>query len=383
MVRVDLHSFSRNSKRPLHSQLADLLRRAIHDGVYNPGERVEPERQFIDEGELSYPTVARAFRQLASEGLITRRVGAGTYIADQLPSSPRKLKKVGVFYWRLDTPFFAPLKVGLESEARAQDIDLHFIATMDIGNEDCVIEMLERENVDGIIGTGFGSEVAGRDLRRLTEARMPVVMIEAALPQLWCDSIIINNEYGAGQIVRHLLSLGHERFALITTRGKYPQTNHASILAGIRSACEEAGRNDIPAPRHIILPNRFHETEDISARSRVCALWNDPDTAPTALICETDGIARVARSWLAPMNLRVPQDVSITGFGDWPEAAHLDPPLTTAAWPIHRAGREAIRRLIHRAERPDDYPMQIMLDTSLIIRQSTGQVCKNFTGNDS
>lgn len=383
MVRVDLHSFSRNSKAPLHRQLADLMRQAIRDGVYRPGERVEPERQFIDEGELSYPTVARAFRQLADEGLITRRVGSGTYIAEQLPTSPRKLKKVGVFYWRLDTPFFAPIKRGLEVEARRHDIDLHFLATLSHDGEDHSIETLEKQKVDGIVGTGFGSEVAGRDLRRLTEARMPVVMIDAALPQLWCDSVMINNEHGAHQIARHLLALGHERIALITTRGKYPQTNHASILAGIRAAFDDVGAADAPDPRHVILPTMFHETDDPAVRSRVCALWNDPKTAPTAVVCETDGTARVVRGWIASLNLRVPQDVSITGFGDWPEAMHLDPPLTTAAWPLQRAGREAIRRLIHRAERPDDFPVKVMLDTALVIRQSTGQVARSSTGNTS
>ena len=67
---------------PLYHQLSQLLREAIERGVYQPGDRLPSEPELIREYGVSRITVRQAFDELAAEGLIIRRHGKGTYVAE-------------------------------------------------------------------------------------------------------------------------------------------------------------------------------------------------------------------------------------------------------------------------------------------------------------
>jgi GntR family transcriptional regulator/MocR family aminotransferase len=79
---VDL---DRSSSTPLYQQLCGDLRRAITDGTLAPGTRLPSTRALTGPLDISRNTAASAFNQLRSEGYLHRRVGSGTYVADDLP----------------------------------------------------------------------------------------------------------------------------------------------------------------------------------------------------------------------------------------------------------------------------------------------------------
>jgi LacI family transcriptional regulator len=90
----------------------------------------------------------------------------------------------------------------------------------------------------------------------------------------------------------------------------------------------------------------------------------------TALFAQNDRIARGAINALREANLRVPQDVSIVGYDDIPEAEFSDPPLTTIRQPMQEVGKAAARLLIKMVENPGSTPQQILFDPELVIRSS-------------
>ncbi|MBV7333628.1 PLP-dependent aminotransferase family protein [Chloroflexi bacterium TSY] len=78
---------SRNVSQPLHRQLYSELRRCILTGQLAPGMRLPPTRALSDELGLSRSTVVDAIEQLAAEGYVEGKVGAGTYVCVDLPES--------------------------------------------------------------------------------------------------------------------------------------------------------------------------------------------------------------------------------------------------------------------------------------------------------
>lgn len=78
-------SLDPDDKQPLHRQLFLKLQRAILEGLIKPGTRLPSSRLLSTDLKVSRNTVLSAFDQLTSEGYITSRVGAGSYISDQIP----------------------------------------------------------------------------------------------------------------------------------------------------------------------------------------------------------------------------------------------------------------------------------------------------------
>ena len=85
LVRLDPRA-----REPLQAQLCASLRRAIRDGVLRPGTRLPSSQSLAEDLRISRTTAVLAFDQLAAEGLIRTRAGAGTYVADPLPADRRR-----------------------------------------------------------------------------------------------------------------------------------------------------------------------------------------------------------------------------------------------------------------------------------------------------
>lgn len=371
-MRIDLDSLSKEAKQPLHQQLADLMRGAIRARVYQPGDRIESERSLAKRSRLSQPTVTRALKDLAKEGLVVRRPGSGTYVTPQPDNHARRLKKIGVSYYNIHTPYFERLYAGIKAAAQEEGIELSVIpAGIQFEQEDRVIAELESQGVDGIIAVPFGTELMQRELMRLINAGMPVASIGVHMPQLPCDTVGFDHEM-AGQLVgKHLLEQGHQRLAFLCPQFLYPDTSSLDMITGVRQAARTYDLS-LDDDQIIQLPTIFEDEHDPKVRKKlVTAFKADPATRPTALICSTDGLAHFAYTVLGSMGLRIPRDVSITAGGDLPIASQLDPPLTTVAWPLERIGSATVRLLIDRHNYPDRRPIHRVLDTQLVIRRST------------
>jgi DNA-binding LacI/PurR family transcriptional regulator len=373
-MRIDLHSFDRSARTPLHQQLTTLLAKAIEDGVYRPGERIEPERQFMQHGELSYPTVSRALRELANRGLVTRKVGSGTFVTERTADSPATtIKSLGVFYYRLGTPYFDGLMQGVEEAAREFDIDVLPVSTgADPQEEPRIISELVDQQIDALIAIPLGAQMTQRALRAVVEKRqLPVVTVGMVYPQMPCDAVTFNNEHGGWELARHLLELGHERIALVANSLMYPNTTNLDLWQGVVQAHRERDMT-FDDNAHIQLPMLFDEQHDRAVADSILSLWDQPaDDAPTAVICATDHIARYTTNLLRDAGAEVPGQVSVCGYGDWAVASRFDPALTTVAIPLRRGGREAVRSLVDRKRDPDRNPRERMLDMSVVIRRST------------
>jgi GntR family transcriptional regulator len=71
---------------PITKQIAEQIRAGCASGTLRPGDRLPSVRQLAQELAVNQNTVLRVYERLTSEGLLERRHGDGTYVADRLPS---------------------------------------------------------------------------------------------------------------------------------------------------------------------------------------------------------------------------------------------------------------------------------------------------------
>jgi LacI family transcriptional regulator len=183
------------------------------------------------------------------------------------------------------------------------------------------------------------------------------------------DAVLIDDVDAGRQGTEHLLGLGHRRIAVLTG----PSTFSTSRLRldGYRQALGQAGVSIDPA---IIQSGPYRRD---AARVATSALLGGRDR-PTALIATSNELVIGALQALAAQNLRVPEDISLVGFGNADWFALLRPALTTLALPIQEMAMAAAHLLLKRIrllDGPnsayDTAPIVARYQAQLITREST------------
>ncbi|GIH16432.1 LacI family DNA-binding transcriptional regulator [Rugosimonospora africana] len=171
-----------------------------------------------------------------------------------------------------------------------------------------------------------------------------------------------DNLRGARLATEHLLSLGHRRIAMLTGR---PDLQSAQLREqGFREAMSEAG---VPVDPAHVQPGGYVPEVSTEAAGRLLAGAD----RPTAVFAANDQSAIATVDVAAKVGLRVPEELSVVGFDNIPEAALSVPPLTTVEQPIHEMGRRAVDMVINLIHGRDIGPTHVTLPTRLVVRQST------------
>ncbi|MER6010949.1 LacI family DNA-binding transcriptional regulator [Streptomyces bluensis] len=198
----------------------------------------------------------------------------------------------------------------------------------------------------------------------LEKHRIPFVMIDPAVePPPGVVSVGAANWQGGVSAAEHLLALGHERIACV---GGYPRTMCGSArIAGYRSALASAGI------RHRAEYVRHGDFDEASAHRRMLELLDLPEP-PTAVFVCSDQMALGVYRALAERGLRVPDDMSVVGFDDLPEARWASPGLTTVRQPLSEMAATALRLLVRLMAGDQPEGTRTELSTRLVERASTG-----------
>ena len=220
--------------------------------------------------------------------------------------------------------------------------------------------------VDGLIfARCTGSEADLVDMAR--EARIPMVFI-APDEHFGAGPVFVSrNREAAGALGRHLLSLGHRRFGFLG--GPRDSTDTADRLRGLRDALAAAGIEIDPAHCH------FTASYSRQGGTFFARQWLETPRgrAPTVIVCANDLLAIAFMRAVLERGVRVPDEVSVTGFDGVAEGELYWPGLTTVQQPSHMMGGAACRELLRMIDNPDVAgPARIELPTELVIRESTG-----------
>jgi LacI family repressor for deo operon, udp, cdd, tsx, nupC, and nupG len=175
--------------------------------------------------------------------------------------------------------------------------------------------------------------------------------------------IRIDNRGAAKTMVDYLLSLGHRRIGVIS--GLKDNPHAMERLEGYKLALEEAG---IPFERDLVAEGDFTMWSGLNAAFQFCNMKD----RPSAIFCMNDEMAIGAMQTFKNQGLKIPEDISVTGFDDIAYAKYSDPSLTTISQPAEEMGKMAMDMLLKVIEGEPLSQRECVLPTEFIIRKSTG-----------
>ena len=268
---------------------------------------------------------------------------------------PQALAKV------MENPYYSRFLMGVGQVCDQEGFTL--LLAPPVG--DSMLKAIPYAAVDGFIVCGL--ETDRGEVAELERRNIPLVLVDSD-PQDDVPSVDVDDQGGARDVVRHLLELGHRRLAVLSM-DPGPDARISGYrgplgrrMAGIAEALGEAGLSMTDIPLAEVTVTR---ADGYRAAKTLLA-----EHTPTAIVTMSDILAFGAVDALHDLGLRIPEDVSITGFDDLAESAWLRPRLTTVRQAIVTKGRTAADFLISAIRGEDQHPHQL-LNTALIVREST------------
>jgi len=251
-----------------------------------------------------------------------------------------------------EAPFFARLNDGLRRGARE-------CASEVMSCPETVADwpvVVSRGQVDGV-ALVWGDEHVPRP-----SAPCPVPQVYVFHGPSHADVVAVDSFGGGLQLGEHLAAMGHRRVAFVG-----PETRMArERLAGLRTGLEPAGAGCSPDVAHLKCRHGGHETDlldNLLAGETRPAVFRQRFTA---IACYNDWFAMHAMRRLRELGVRVPDDVSVTGFDNVMPAGYAGPKLTTCAVPVEEIGAEAVRLLYWRLEHPGAVRRTLVLQTTWV-----------------
>ena len=224
------------------------------------------------------------------------------------------------------------------------------------------LSVMMAERVGGlIISPAPGSDY--QELDRLRQENIPIILLDRRADSYDFDTVRVDNVHGAYMAVHHLIEQGHRRIALIG--GTSDLTTARERHDGYQKALEAAG---IPLDRALIKHGDYKKESGYQLTRDLMQLREPPAAIFAANNLMTLGTLQA----LQEMQVRIPQDVALVGFDDMPWSGQLCPPLTAIAQPTYDLGQEAARLLLRRMRDRDAASQSIVLQTRLIVRESSG-----------
>lgn len=319
---------------------------------------------------VSIATVSRVYADsgTVSEESVRRVLAAGARLDYWPNSAARSLTMsrtgtLGVLLPDIHGEFFSEVIRGIDQAAGEQRFQV--IVSGSHTHADALVSMGRslRGRVDGLIVMA-PDEACTPVISQLART-YPIVVLNSPAGCVSCDSISTANFEGAHLLVRHLLSLGHRRIAIL--RGPAGNVDAEDRRQGYRAALREAGLEPDLA---LEIAGDFSESSGYVAAEALLRHVAEVD----AVFATNDCMAIGLLSALHDRGVRVPADVALAGFDDIAVARYLNPPLTTVRVDAFQLGQRAVALwLAHRHDRSAERgPIREVLPVRLVVRGSCG-----------
>lgn len=323
---------------------------AKHAGV----SKMTVSRVINDSGYISQETRKRVESAIAELGYVPNALARGLRF--------KQTHTIGLIVTDITNPFFTTLARGVEDVAYEHNFSVFFCNTDESADEETqYINVLIQKQVDGLLVVP--TERTPESIEFLNTHAVPFVLLDRHVPDHQVDVVRCDSDQGAYDLVQHLLDLGHTRIAGLS--GSASVTTSRDRINGYQRAMSDAG---LEHEAHRAYFTSF--TVEGGYESAQQAL-SEPER-PTALFAANNFIAIGALRALRDAKLRVPDDISVVSFDDFPASILLDPFMTIVEQPAYEMGRRATKLLFERLndEGPDG-PQEIVLPTKLHIRKSS------------
>jgi LacI family transcriptional regulator len=272
-----------------------------------------------------------------------------------------KSRTLGMIVSNMENPFFFDIVRALESDAHARGYEV-VVANTDYRSEQLVtsIRLMIGRRVAGL--AAIVSEMDPALIDELSESRIPVVFYDVGTPRQNITNIRVNYQRGVEKVVDYLHSLGHLRMAFVGHHGSLGPISERrkTLLSAVGrysprvEVCTAANADGLEGGR-------------LAARELLSSGFR-----PTAVICVNDFMAVGVLRELREQGVRVPEDISVTGFDNIKLSEFCYPALTTVHIPRDRIGHIAFDNLTPDPDKGHSAGREIVIDPEFVVRDSTG-----------
>jgi DNA-binding LacI/PurR family transcriptional regulator len=313
---------------------------------------------------VSHQTVSRVINGGVVADATRDRVLEAIRMLDYRPNSAARTlvtgrsQTIGVISF--DTTLHGPAStlLGIEQAAHEEDYFTSIVSLRTLDRESVLgaVQRLQGQGVDGIVV--IAPQVSAFSALPSIPTDVPLVAVEAG-PEYGLPVAAVDQETGAAAATKHLLDEGHDTVFHLAGPSGWEEANRR--VSGWRATLGAAGRE-------------VHEPlrGDWSARSGYelgQQLLGRPEI--TAVFVANDQMALGLLRALHEAGRRVPEDISIVGFDDIPEAQYFTPPLTTVRQPFGEMGRTGFKLLLDEIASGGRSEQRALIVPELIVRAST------------
>lgn len=300
---------------------------------------------------------------------IKQIIEATNYRPNKLASSLKsnRSRQIGLLVADISRPVSAIWARGISDVCSKNDFSLQIYSTDgNLAKERSSIENLLDQQVDGIL---VNPADYIESINAFENRRVPFVMIDRKVHSARFDSVVTDSKEATLTAMRHLYQQGFRRIALFSENPVNVSTRHERIEAFSRFYTDTIG-GDVQKATFIIDPKNPAQIEH-----GITQLLHDNKNTIPAIFTVNDLCMLSVLTAIQKLGLRIPKDVAVCGYDEWPCAPLIASGITTIAQQSYEVGAQAAALLLskinHPAVRNDAPPVCKVLESSLIIRGST------------
>ena len=275
-----------------------------------------------------------------------------------------KSRSIGVIVSNIENSFFLDIYKAVETGAHTEGYEV-FMANTDYSAEQLVtsIRLMMGRRVAGL--AAIVSEMDPELAVELNGYRIPIVIYDVGAPRQNITSIRVNYRRGMEKLTDYLYSLGHRRIGFV---------GHHAMLGPIH---ERANVVLESAARYRDVEVRTAaDADSLEGGRRATRALLSADSWLTAIVCVNDLMAVGALREIRERGLRVPEDISVTGFDNVKLAQFCYPALTTVHIPRDQVAQNICDALIPNEKTNLEH--EILIDPELVLRDSTGPALRRW-----
>lgn len=349
-----------SSEDTLRSSTVRLFRALIRSNYF--GQALPPLDTLIDTTGIPRHTVENALLDLENEDIVARNKSGG-YDCIFLPD----VDKAGEVAFLLNSDFFQPWQsifhgflIGFEQAMHDEHYEVMFRTNFD--NVERKADAVRDFHEGGITGLALCSYAEPTLRQYAIEHEIPAIILgNATIHQAELGCVCSDNLSGMAEVVRFLAENGHRHIAYYSPAVRN-HDGYQERYIGYEMGMRNAGLNPV---NNLV----FTERRGSNLATRAATIIQSMHPVPTAVACATDREAGELVIALQAAGLRVPDDVSVVGWGNGSYCAVSEPALTSVDIHSETIGQIAAHYLLNET-RGHQIPIRMMLPTQIVIRDS-------------
>lgn len=343
----------------LHYQIRKEIEKYIKENDFND-KPIPQEEKLAKIFNVSRGTVRRAILDLVNQGVLYRIPGKGTFV-NKRTLSIEKITILSPWHLHKDPEI---------AQNSYEDILMRELRKIVIkSGYTIILRDFDREEIEFI---GITKESSGiiilnptknheEIINRMSKFKIPVVFIGANLERNDLNYVAVENKSGIRQAIDYLISLNHKYLFFI---GGSPESydTYERYEEFIDYCKKKKVKSDA-----VIIESHLNWEKEVE---KIVYEYYENKNLPDAFITGGITLSLYLMDAVKKIKKKIPDDLSLIGFDDFPICSHLNPPLTTIFQPIDLLAKTGFELLEKRIKNPFLKPKQIILPTKLIIRNS-------------